>query len=48
MVDEFLEELGEVLETADAADAGHILEQVQRMTDTALAAIRDKMNEREE
>ena len=48
MVDEFLEELGEVLETADAADAGHILEQVQRMTDTALAAIRDKMNEMEE
>ena len=48
MVDEFLEELGEVLETADAADAGHILEQVQRMTDTATAAIRDKMKEMEE
>lgn len=45
MADDFLEELNEVLETADAGEAARILELVREMGDAAIAAVRSKMNE---
>ena len=45
MADDFLEELNEVLETADVDEAARILELVREMGDAAEAAVRKKMNE---
>ena len=45
MADDFLEELNEVLETADAGEVARILELVREMGDAAEAAVRSKMNE---
>lgn len=45
MADDFLEELTEVLETADAGEVERILELIREMSDAAIAAVRSKMNE---
>ena len=48
MVDDFLEELSQVLETAGRAEAERILEVIRDMADSAVSTVTDKMNEMEE